>query len=188
VRACRRSHIPRHLFHRWFVFLPVVALLAAIPFLLPEVASPTRPTHRPVPATMQPTIRPGEVVLVDHGYYPDHLTRRGDLAVFLSPHDEAKLLKRVIALPGERVEMRDGRAIIDGDPTLDQWAHLEGEPLSLPFVGTVPPGELFVLGDFRHNSRDSRSFGFVTEDRLLGRAESIYFSEDLDRIGLRLHD
>lgn len=187
MRAYRRRHIPRHLVHRWFVFLPVVALLVAIPFLLPEVASPTRPTLVPT-GTMRPTIRPGEVVLVDHGYYPDHLTRRGDLAVFLSPHDEKKLLKRVIALPGERVEMRDGRAIIDGDPTLDRWAHLEGEPLSLPFVGTVPQGELFILGDNRHNSRDSRFFGFVTEDRLLGRAESIYFSEDLDRIGLRLHD
>jgi len=82
--------------------------------------------------------------------------------------------------------MRNGRAIIDGDADVDRWAHLRGEPLDLGFSAEVPPGAVFILGDNRNKSRDSRMYGFVPEDRLVGRAESILASTDLDRIGLRL--
>jgi signal peptidase I len=149
--------------------------------------SRTRPISNPF-GSMRPTIREGEMVLVDFGHYGEHSPRRGDLAVFLSPHDEKRLLKRVIGLPGERVEIRHGRAVIDGEAGDDRWAHVEGPPLDLDFSAVVPAGHLFVLGDNRNNSRDSRSFGFVEEGRLLGRAEAIYFSRDLDRIGRPLTD
>jgi signal peptidase I len=182
VTAARRRTIPHRPFHRPLVFVPVVLAMAAVPALLPDLPAPERPVQVPTGA-MRPTIREDELVRVDYRHYRRHPPRRGDLAVFPSPQDGKTLLKRIVGLPGERVEMRGGRAVIDGDAELDRWAHVERALPELGFAVTVPAGELFVLGDNRHNSRDSRHFGFVPEETLLGRAESIYYSVDLERIG-----
>lgn len=180
--AARRRTIPRRPFHRPLVFVPVVLAMAAAPALLPDLPAPQRPVHVPTGA-MRPTIREGDLVRVDYRHYRRHPPRRGDLAVFPSPPDGRIHLKRIVGLPGERVEMRGGRAVIDGDAELDRWAHVEGAFPDPGFAVTVPPGELFVLGDNRANSRDSRHYGLVLQETLLGRAESIYYSDDLERIG-----
>ena len=101
--------------------------------------------------------------------------KRGELVVFLAPAG-ANFVKRVIGLPGDRAEVRDGVAYVDGQRLDEPYARGGSDfgPVA------VPAGSYFVLGDNRDRSKDSRSeeIGFVPADRLVARPRSIFFSED----------
>jgi signal peptidase I len=88
---------------------------------------------------------------------------------FSQPVDE-DFIKRVIGLPGDTVELRDGKLYVDGDPVAQPY--LSGEQDLRDFgPTTVPAASLFVLGDNRLNSNDSRfGLGFVPQDRVIGKA------------------
>ncbi|HXH05803.1 MAG TPA: signal peptidase I [Vicinamibacterales bacterium] len=120
--------------------------------------------------------------------------RRGDVVVFKYPEDpERDFIKRVIALPGETIELRRKRVYIDGRPLDEPYVHLAapaataqpGDPdyTSLDVREsygpvTVPPGHYFVMGDNRDNSQDSRYWGFLPRHYIKGRAVLIYWSYD----------
>jgi signal peptidase I len=98
---------------------------------------------------------------------------RGDIIVFEKPPGEAgeiqDLIKRAIGLPGETVEGRDGHVLIDGEP-LDEPYLDEGVVTGDFGPVEVPEGMLFMMGDNRGNSRDSRFFGPIEGDTIVGRA------------------
>jgi signal peptidase I len=146
--------------------------------------------------SMEPQLRQGDRVVVSRTSYRLHEPRRGDVVVFPSPaagpddaglvvglvHDvleavalrdpgDRELIKRVIGLPGEVIEGRDGRVLIDGRRLV--------EPYLAPDVVTsdfgpfeIPEGRLFVMGDNRANSHDSRfpDIGTIAVDSVVGRA------------------
>lgn len=119
--------------------------------------------------SMEPTLHSNEYLLVEKISFRLRAPRRGDVIVFKYPRNETEnFIKRVIAVPGETVEIVAGRVYIDGRPL--------GEPylLQLPRESMpptrIPEGKLFVLGDNRLNSTDSRAFGMVTMDEIVGRA------------------
>ena len=124
--------------------------------------------------SMLPTLHEDDRVLVNKLSYDLHDVHRGDLVVFERPENEAAgqikdLIKRVVGLPGERIESRDGDVYIDGDlleePYLADGAETTGlEPQ------TVPEGHVFVMGDNRGDSMDSRVFHAIDEDLIVGRA------------------
>jgi signal peptidase I len=124
--------------------------------------------------SMLPTLHEDDRVLVNKLSYDLHDVHRGDLVVFERPENEAAgqikdLIKRVVGLPGERIESRDGDVYIDGDlleePYLADGAETTGlEPQ------TVPEGHVFVMGDNRGDSMDSRVFHAINEDLIVGRA------------------
>ena len=124
--------------------------------------------------SMLPTLHEDDRVLVNKLSYDLHDVHRGDLVVFERPENEAAgqikdLIKRVVGLPGERIESRDGAVYIDGDlleePYLADGAETTGlEPQ------TVPEGHVFVMGDNRGDSMDSRVFHAIDEDLIVGRA------------------
>jgi signal peptidase I len=124
--------------------------------------------------SMLPTLHEEDRVLVNKLSYDLHDVHRGDLVVFERPENEAAgqikdLIKRVVGLPGERIESRDGDVYIDGDlleePYLADGAETTGlEPQ------TVPEGHVFVMGDNRGDSMDSRVFHAINEDLIVGRA------------------
>ena len=112
--------------------------------------------------------------------------QRGDIVVFQMPELNVEpLIKRVIGLPGEQVEVRDQRVSINGQPLADPWGQLTSTPVG-GCAGadfgpvTVPAGHYLVLGDNRCNSYDSRLWmagrgGFVPRERILGRARVIFW-------------
>ena len=133
--------------------------------------------------SMLPTLRIGDYLLVNKFVYVFRPIRRGDIIVFKFPRDETRdFIKRVIGLPGETLEIRDRQVFIDGKPLHESYAVYSEPPLLrspapyhlVPMV--IPPGHLFVMGDNRDNSLDSRSWGLLEEAKVVGEASIIYFS------------
>jgi signal peptidase I len=116
---------------------------------------------------------PHRVVVEKLTYRFAHGPRRGDVVVFEMPGDAKSLIKRVIALPGEMVEVRDGNIYIDGQLYEENWL-TQHDGSDYPAT-SVPPLHIFVMGDNRAYSRDSRSFGPVPTERVVGRAWLIYW-------------
>ena len=150
-------------------------------------------------ASMEPTLREGDRVLVEKVSYRFHEPRRGDVVVFEKdlgpqqlppPEDEPfwhditdairglfgfptgtvqDFIKRVVAIEGDRVEGRDGKVYVNDEPVEEPY--LAGGTEIAPFGPTVvPDDQIFVMGDNRNNSDDSRSFGTVNVDKVVGRA------------------
>jgi signal peptidase I len=148
--------------------LPVRGIAAAVLVLLAVVAvralvaAPTRIASH----SMDPTIAKGQVVLIDKVTWRLTGVDRGDFVEFHGFHQQ--MLKRVVGVGGDVVEMRDARLFVNGkrvsEPYVDH-SRIDGE-----YFGpiTVPDGELFVLGDNRANSIDSRNFGPVPEGEVVG--------------------
>ncbi len=126
-------------------------------------------------SSMQPTLQSGDFVIVNKWIYRFEQPQRGDVVVFHAL-EEKDYIKRVIALPGEKVEMRNGQLMINGKVILEPYL-----PSTTPTDDfeeqTVPEGSLFVLGDNRQNSRDSRDpdLGAVSMDELVGRVDFVYW-------------
>jgi signal peptidase I len=133
--------------------------------------------------SMLPTLRIGDYLLVNKFVYLFRPIRRGDIIVFKFPQDEARdFIKRVVGLPGETLEIRDRQVFIDGKPLHEPYAVYSEPPLlgsPVPYhLGpmVIPPGHLFMMGDNRDNSLDSRSWGLLEESKVVGEASIIYFS------------
>jgi signal peptidase I len=149
----------------------VTLLIAAVVYLGLRLAVQSYRVEGP---SMQPNFQTGQWVLVDKIEYRLGKPHRGDVIVFKSPHNRnANLIKRVIGLPGETVDLRNGVVYIH---------KADGEVVSLsepyityvdnrPFTGSViPEGQIFVLGDHRDVADDSR-FGWLVPDKdIVGKA------------------
>ena len=125
--------------------------------------------------SMEPNLHSEQRLVVEKLSYRFHGPQRFDIVVLKMPnHGEELLIKRVIGLPGETVEIRDGHVYVDGnllaEPFTDQSTH-PGRNSKV----TVPPLHIYVMGDNRDRSNDSRSFGPVPIDNLIGRAWLSYW-------------
>jgi signal peptidase I len=130
-------------------------------------------------ASMEPTLEKGDRVLVNKLSYDLHDVHRGDIIVFELPSDKVgpdgikDLIKRVIGLPGDEIESRDGQVYINGkllkEPYLPEGVTTDHPPITKQ---KVPKGHVFVMGDNRDNSADSRfeNRGPIPIDTIIGRA------------------
>jgi signal peptidase I len=124
--------------------------------------------------SMQPTLFPGDYVIVNKlAYRFNHAPQRGDVIVFKYPPDPEAIpyIKRVIGLPGDQIHIADGKVYINGQLMLEPWLKVT---TNRGGDWSVPERQLFVMGDNRNNSSDSRSWGFVPLGNIIGRAELIY--------------
>ncbi|MBI5499053.1 MAG: signal peptidase I [Deltaproteobacteria bacterium] len=182
---------------RW---LGIVAFVGAV-----LVGRSSLADHYRVPTgSMRPTVHEGDHVLVNKAAYGLRLPQshiylaefggpaRGDVVVFDSPETGEVLLKRVVAVPGDLVEVRKGRVVLNGETVpvdvagggavekLDGVRHdLDLSRGGGPDVGPVkvPPGRYLLLGDNRGNSHDGRFFGFVERSAILGRAIGVFLRD-----------
>jgi signal peptidase I len=126
--------------------------------------------------SMQRTLEQGQYLLVDKLTPRFDPYSRGDIVVFTPPNEPAgnstPFIKRVIGLPGDRVELREGRVFVNGKALEEPYIYDEQptEPTGDRSTFSVPEGTLFVMGDHRANSTDSRVFGPIPLDHVVGRA------------------
>jgi signal peptidase I len=165
--------------------------------------------------SMIPTLQIGDHILVNKLAYGIRIPfledyamefskpKRGDVVVFIFPEDRSKdFIKRVIGVAGDKVEVRGKKIYINGKPVDDPHAHFEEDavdPVALQnctYCGpaTVPANHIFVMGDNRDRSYDSRFWGYVDLNEVRGKAFLIYWSWDggdrwvrWERIGNLIH-
>lgn len=127
--------------------------------------------------SMVPTLMVGDRVLANKFIYRFDDPDRGDVVVFESVEVGGQdLIKRVVGTPGDTVEVREGTLYVNGEPQNEPYVNQEGSGLSPPQEEfTVPKDTVFVMGDNRANSRDSRFFGPVPEENLEGEAFVIFW-------------
>jgi signal peptidase I len=192
VRIARRdSETPRA---RWYVVLGAIVVVYVVSTLVGILYGALKPyfpweLFNVASSSMTPAFPPGDIFMVDKQYYDDHAPQHGDVVVYVPPKDPHTIyIKRIVAVAGERVSFDGGRAIVNGKPLDEPYADLS-EPDS--FINktqefTVPAGDVFVAGDNRKNSMDSRMWtqhGPVPVANLRGRATQIMWSSSLRRIG-----
>lgn len=140
--------------------------------------------HKIKGASMSPNYPDGEYLLTDKVTYRFNEPKRGDIIVFEAPTGNGdEFIKRIIGLPGDNVSIRNGSIYLNGEMLNESYiaADIETYPGNFLEAGetiTVPEGQYFVVGDNRPHSSDSRSWGYVTKDKITGRAWLIYWPLD----------
>lgn len=194
-------------------FFPVLAIVLVLRSFLVE------PFQIPS-GSMIPTLEVGDFILVNKYHYGLRLPvvgtkivsnndpERGDVMVFIPPHDPHYFIKRVIGLPGDRIEYENKQLIINGEPVAVEhlnpvqidtaigsrqgvlFSEQLGEETHFAQIVTddnrrpgrttwvVPPGHYFMMGDNRDNSADSRDWGPVPEENIVGKAFAIWMHKE----------
>lgn len=147
----------------------VIRLLIMSPFFIPS-------------PSMVPALQVGDRIIVSKVAYYFHEPQHGDIVVFKYPLNPKKdYVKRLIAVEGDVVELKDSNLYINGAEVPENYL-----PSNLRFSDfgplQVPPGKYFMLGDNRNNSADSRFWGFLPHNMIIGKTVFIYWP--LNRIGL----
>jgi len=146
-------------------------LLAAVLYLIIQTLTARIKVES---TSMVPTLNSNDYVVVNKLAYQLGQPTRGDIIVFKYPPDPTQIpyIKRVIGLPGDQVHIADSKVYINGveltEPYLKVSTNLGGD-------WTVPEGSLFVMGDNRNGSSDSRAWGMVPLGNVIGKAEVIYW-------------
>jgi signal peptidase I len=130
-----------------------------------------------VMSSMEPNFHDGECIMVNKVSYRSSSPQRGDVIVFDPPFESSyPFIKRVIGLPGETVEIKEGKVFINGTPLDEEYIMAPpNDPMS---AREVPDNEYFVLGDNRNNSTDSSKGWTVARDNIIGKAWFIYWPPD----------
>jgi signal peptidase I len=203
VRAARAADLrPLPAFSRWYSCLAAWLLVGVVVHaLLIEACHTTLGQfYRIHGVAMQSTLLEGDRILVNNARFgwrdpllPERIlggqseATRGEVVVFRFPRERAeKFIMRVVGLPGETVEIRRGNVRIDGRPLREPYVSQELRDDGDVEPVRVPAGSYFVLGDNRRSSNDSRNWGVLPQEDLIGRPVMILWSRDWNRIGHRL--
>lgn len=168
------------IFRRFISFLVMVAIVVVGAWLLRAFV--VEPFQIPS-ASMEETIMTGDMVFAEKITYNFEDPQPGDVVVFSDPQVPSRtLIKRVIATEGQTVDLRNGVVFVDGVPLDEPYTDgLPSEPLNttgnieISYPYTVPNGCVWVMGDNRTNSSDSRYFGPILKDTVFGKAFVIYW-------------
>lgn len=164
------SDKPSSLYRVLLDVLQTLILALVLYFLIDAVIARVRVEN----ISMQPTLQPGEFLVVNKMAYRFSDHQRGDVVVF---HHSAQedYIKRIIGVPGDKVEVIDGLVKVNGVALEEPY--ISASP---GYTGTwqVPEGMLFVLGDNRNQSSDSHKWGFVSTESVVGKALVVYWPLD----------
>lgn len=172
-----QEEAPRNSLRTFLVeVLQTVILALVLYFLIDSVLARVRVEN----ISMEPTLQPGEFILVNKLAYRLGDVSHGDVVIFHYPLNPSEdYIKRVIGLPGDVVTVQNGQVTVNG------YAFDEPYIMAPPHYNnswTVPENQLFVLGDNRNSSSDSHNWGFVPYENLVGKALLIYWPLDQVKI------
>jgi signal peptidase I len=171
----------------------VTLLVGSIPTLLGSVFNRDNVESRYIPSgAMEPTLQVNDRVIVDKKKYKSQAPRRGEIIVFhptktlLEQDFKDDFIKRIIGLPGDRVELKEGKVYIGGvrlkepyinnnDGTFVEVCSSEGGTAFLAKSVTIGQNQYLALGDNRSNSYDGRCWGTIDRDEIVGQATKIYW-------------
>jgi signal peptidase I len=211
--AKRRGTVEMKPFQRWWIYIGFALVLYGIPDGY-GLFMPSRFLSFQIPSeSMVPTLLVGDRLVADGWSFWHKEPQRGEVIVFDYPKDPSvKYVKRLVGIPGDTIEVRDGELYLNGkiveqersgravDPVggwqpVEYIENLAGirhivyrtQPMLVEKYGPmlVPPDHFFMMGDNRDRSSDSRIWGFVKRDQLIGRMVYVYFSWDSDKLKLR---
>ncbi len=183
-------------YNKWYfyIIITLVSYLVINPSYLNFIKRNVVQAYKLPSISMEPTLLAGDCLIVNKFIYNYENPVQGDVIVFAYPGDPKKdFVKRVIALPGEKVAIRDRKIFINDKPITNPWGFYaeRGGPVMPSRLRrdkygpkVVPSNSLFVLGDNRDNSQDSRHFGFVDMSGLKGKVLYIYWAKNRSRIGM----
>lgn len=188
----RREKDSRKWFERWYLCLPTGLLLTGLALLALTRVQVLKSYVIPS-VNMQPTLMVGDALVAALDAYDEVAPTRGDLVLIAGPGDsDSLIMKRVIGLPGERIGLHNRRTYIDGREIDEPWAvYSDSVNPGAPPSGDMPPldipqGHLFLMGDNRDYSLDSRAYGPLSAASVAGAPLFIYWANDRSRIGSRL--
>ena len=158
------------------IFEIIFFALAIFAFLYLLVLRP----HRIQGTSMHPTFPDRQYLLTERVTYYLNEPKRGDIVVFRPPVSEDEFIKRIIALPGEKISIRNGRVYINGKALEEKYLSSDvytssGKFLEEGMEYVVPAGHYIVFGDNRPHSSDSRAWGAVEKKSIAGRAWLVYW-------------
>ena len=198
IRVSRRNKLTYELkkYNRWYVYVLVSAvnLLLIQPAVERAIKSDIVEAYRIPSGAMKPTLQIGDHILADKYIYKKTEPKRGDIVIFPFPEDPSKdFIKRVVAVGGETIEIIDKQISINGEIIEEPFViHTDSNifrdkkrPRDNFGPVKVPDDSLFVMGDNRDHSYDSRFWGFVKKASVKGKAASIYWSWDKDSSSVR---
>jgi signal peptidase I len=191
IRDARRlREITLHRYNRWYIYLVIILFQTlGIRSIQVKLLTASTAAYRMTSGSMIPTLEIGERIVADMKAYDRKLPTRGAVIIAKYPKDESvSYIKRVIGLPGEKLEIIGRTVYINGRPLAEEYTQYI-DPGSTdehfgPYI--LSNGEYFVMGDNRDNSQDSRYLGPVNQSQILGQARYLYWATDLSRIGKRI--
>lgn len=183
-------------YNRWYIYILCWILASFV--LQPALSGTTKATllqaYRMPSGSMTPGLEIGDYFLVKKKWLVGSSIDRGDIVVFPYPEDPGKkFTKRVVGLGGESMEIRDKQVFIDGVPLEEPYkVHVDTTIMPREFnprdnlaPTLIPEDALFLMGDNRDESNDSRFFGFVKKAAVEGKVYLIYWSWDMHKFGVR---
>ena len=189
--AIKLKEVPLKRFNKWYIYLVIFLIHAFV--IQPVISSAIKKNivraYKFPSSSMEPTLFPGDYFIVDMKIYKTEKPKRGDIIVFEYPKDPSKIfVKRVIGTEGEKVEIIRNKIYIEDQLIDDPWGHFTMSRSSTGDYGPVrvPEDSLFVLGDNRDNSQDSRFWGFVNIAKVKGKILYLYWGKDKARIGMEI--
>jgi signal peptidase I len=197
IIAFRSRERPRRVFNRaWFYFLwAIVVGASSLEIIAHRAEVFGYGTFHTMSASMLPTLEKDDYFMANTWRYKTHEPANGELVILEKPGETGvTYIKRVVGVAGELIEIRDGVLYRNGHAVVEPYIHAPtagfGHGREYPAT-PVRAGEVFVLGDFRDNSIDSRRWGVMPINSLRGRAEYIWYSTaadavQLERIGMSL--
>ncbi|MFX0203548.1 MAG: signal peptidase I [Candidatus Hodarchaeota archaeon] len=196
IGAVKSKEITLKPYNKWYFYLIIflVSTFVIQPFVSSSIKNNIVRAYEIPSSAMKPTLLVGDHLIANMGIYKKEKPKRGDIVIFEYPKDPSKdFIKRVIGLEGEKVEMIQNKIYINDKLLDDPWGYygegrvtkyLQGLDNFGPVV--VPKDSLFVLGDNRDNSQDSRFWGYVNIKKLKGKALYIYWAKNKSRIGIQI--